>query len=622
MELLLLYYIYLPLAAFFTSLCIPAKKEKIISTIAIGTMVLHLAGILGFIVLWASNGFTTVDLKHVVLFKADHFEFFVNFYFDGITAVYALVGAVIMTLVTIFSRFYMHRDEGFKRFFNTLLFFYLGYSLVIFSGNFETLFIGWEILGITSFLLIAFYRDRYLPVKNALKVISLYRVGDVCLILAMWMAHHLFQKNVTFTEMNDATFMQPFLQGDYGGLVFIAIMILTAAAAKSAQLPFSSWLPRAMEGPTTSSAIFYGSLSVHLGIFLLLRTYPLWHEIFLIKLLIILMGASTSILASGIAKVQSTVKTQIAYSSITQIGIICIEVALGFHVLALVHFTGNAFLRTYQLLVSPSVLSYLIHDQFYNFTPRTHLTNNSFFTKIKNTVYILSLKEWNLDAMLYHFVWSPFKWLGKKLFFLDTLSSRLAGGILLAGGLAVLWTGTSISPAIYQSLPVIYAVIALMIIIKAFSERGDALRAWTYIFASQLFVMLSVSLNEQVAADQVIFYFSGIVTCFVAGYFCLRQLKKIDNDILLDRFHGYGYEQPGISFVFLVSCLGLLGFPFTPTFIGIDLLFTHLHTDQVFLVVCITIGFLVIELSVLRIYARIFLGQHKKVYHPVAYRSS
>lgn len=125
--------------------------------------------------------------------------------------------------------------------------------------------------------------------------------------------------------------------------ILISIMLLIAAAAKSAQLPFSSWLPRAMEGPTTSSAIFYGSLSVHIGVFVLLRTYPFWENIAIIKIGVVLIGLFTSIIATSIALVQSSVKTQIAYSSIAQIGIMFIEVALGFHNLALLHFAGNAF---------------------------------------------------------------------------------------------------------------------------------------------------------------------------------------------------------------------------------------------------------------------------------------
>jgi NADH-quinone oxidoreductase subunit L len=177
----------------------------------------------------------------------------------------------------------MHRDEGYKRFFNTLLFFYLGYNFVIFSGNFETLFIGWEILGITSFLLISFYRDRYLPVKNGLKVISLYRLGDVCLIVAMWMAHHIFHKNITFHELQTVGFLTDLLLEHPTYIQTMCLLIVVAVSIKSAQLPFSSWLARAMEGPTVSSAIFYGSLVCSSWNFLLIRSSPLWESNMIIK---------------------------------------------------------------------------------------------------------------------------------------------------------------------------------------------------------------------------------------------------------------------------------------------------------------------------------------------------
>jgi NADH:ubiquinone oxidoreductase subunit 5 (subunit L)/multisubunit Na+/H+ antiporter MnhA subunit len=139
------------------------------------------------------------------------------------------------------------------------------------SGNFETLFLGWELLGISSFLLISFYRTRYLPVKNAIKVFSIYRIGDVGIVLAVWLSHHLWHENITFNKLLNDSLVHEHLQNHSSVGVLISLMILVSAAAKSAQFPFSSWLPRAMEGPTPSSAIFYGSLSVHIGVFLLLR---------------------------------------------------------------------------------------------------------------------------------------------------------------------------------------------------------------------------------------------------------------------------------------------------------------------------------------------------------------
>src|SRR5687768_5181836 len=377
MSQLLQYFILLPLFGFLLSLLLPKKNERLISGLTLATVVIYLLGFLSFLVYWLSNDYPILDRKHIVFFKEGNIEIFIDFYFDRITAVYAFVGALITWMVVIFSRFYIHRDHGFKRFFATIVLFFLGYNLVIFSGNFETLFVGWEILGICSLLLIAFYRDRYLPVRNGLKVISFYRLSDGCLLLAMWMSHHLWHENITFSKLNNQTLILNAIEQHYSLVIFIAIMILVAAAIKSAQLPFSSWLPRAMEGPTTSSAIFYGSLSVHLGAFILLRTYPFWQDLLVIKFFVVGIGLTTAIVAAGIAKVQSTVKTQIAYSSASQIGLIFTEIALGFHLLALVHFAGNAFLRSYQLLVSPSVLSYLVHDQVFNFKPRIETKEDS-----------------------------------------------------------------------------------------------------------------------------------------------------------------------------------------------------------------------------------------------------
>jgi NADH:ubiquinone oxidoreductase subunit 5 (subunit L)/multisubunit Na+/H+ antiporter MnhA subunit len=172
----------------------------------------------------------------------------------------------------------------------------------------------------------------------------------------------------------------------------IAMMILLTAAAKSAQLPFSSWLPRAMEGPTPSSAIFYGSLAVHIGVFLLLRTSHFWESQIVVRWIIGILGLVTAVMAYGMARVQASIKSQIAYSSIAQIGLIFMEIAAGLEVFALIHIAGNAFLRTYQLLVSPSVVSYKIREQFYNFIPRHKTIEDSLPKKIENSLYLLSLK--------------------------------------------------------------------------------------------------------------------------------------------------------------------------------------------------------------------------------------
>ncbi|MEN9363082.1 MAG: hypothetical protein RI903_390 [Bacteroidota bacterium] len=412
-------FIWIPVIGFLVSLILPKKNETLISTTAFGTLGIQLASAIIFVVTWLFQGAEPMQVNDIILFKNKEYVFQIDFLLDYISAVYLLVGALLTFMVTLYSRYYLHREAGYKRFFNTTLFFYVGYCITTLSGNLETLFIGWEILGISSFLLISFYRERYLPVKNAVKVFSIYRIGDVGIILAMWASHHLWGQNITFSQLNNAELVHEHLMTHSAIGVFISAMFLLSASAKSAQMPFSSWLPRAMEGPTPSSAIFYGSLSVHIGVFLLLRTFPFWEFQTSVRVAIALLGLITMFIATGIARVQSSVKSQIAYASIAQIGIIFIEVSLGFEKLALFHFAGNAFLRTYQLLVSPSVVSYLIREQFYSFVPRLQTLEDRFPKKLQYSIYLLCLKEWNLDSMMYQYLWNPIKWIGNKITFLN-----------------------------------------------------------------------------------------------------------------------------------------------------------------------------------------------------------
>ncbi len=615
---LLILFIAIPMLAFFITLLWQNKNERAIARIVQFAKVSNIFIAMSFFVWWLLNGLEPISHKLLTLYQTDNFVFAINLYYDEITAVFSIVGAFLFFLVATFSKYYMHRDEGFKRFFNTILLFATAYNFIILAGNFETLFIGWEIKGICSFILIAFYRNRYLPVKNAFKAVSYYRISDVALMLSMWMMHHLTHQNITFPQLGEAKDIAT-ATGQTGMAIFIVCMLILPAAIKSAQFPFTTWLPRAMEGPTASSAIFYGSLSVHIGVFLLLRTHPFWEDMLWAKITDIIIGALTAIIATMIARVQPTVKTQIAYSSAAQIGLMFIEVALGFHWLVLIHFAGNAFLRTYQLLVSPSVLNYLVHHQFFHYTS----PKQKVISKIKASVYMLGIKEWNLDSMMFTYLWSPFKWLGKKLQFLQ---SRVSMGILIITGLALLILGITnqnILPSSGGALSIILMSIALAVILFAFSYRQSALKAWIYLITAHLFIIAAVLFNTpHVNLIEIIFYASGVLLAFLLGYYCLQKIKGIDNDISLNQFHGYVYEQNTTGFLFMISAMGMLGFPLTAAFIGIDVMFTYVHSNQVALIIIMALCLIFIELSAFRILLRIFLGPHKKLNHPVAFRSS
>jgi NADH-quinone oxidoreductase subunit L len=611
-------FIIVPLLAFLASLFWQNRQERPIARIVLITKAFFIIATVVYAMLWFIDGSIPVNRRLVTLYETDHFVFAIQFYYDLITLVYSIVGAILFFLVSTFSRYYMHRDEGYKRFFNTILFFALGYNLIIFSGNFETLFIGWEIIGLSSFLLIAFYRNRYLPVKNAFKTISNYRISDVALILAMWMMHHLTHQNVNFTQLAEAKSIA--IQDDQSSMgIFIVIMVILAAAVKSAQVPFSSWLPRAMEGPTTSSAIFYGSLSVHIGVFLLLRTYPFWQDMLWAKIAIILIGALTGIIATLIARVQPTVKTQIAYSSAAQIGIIFIEVALGWHVLALIHFTGNAFLRTYQLLVSPSVLNYLVHNQYFHYHP----PREKEITGAEAAVYMLGIKEWNLDSFMHQYLWSPFKWIGTQLQFLRSQSIAIIFMLIGMAALAVSFIQPEFVSNGTEIISAVLLALALALILFAFSFRGSALKAWSYLLLSHLFILAAIGINaSHIDFIEIVFYATGIAAAFVLGLYCLSKTKGIDNDVELNHYHGYVYEDKLTALLFLVAAIGMLGFPVTAAFIGIDVFFTYIEHGQFLLITLLALCFIFIELAAIRIFLRIFLGQHKKLNHPIAFRSS
>ncbi len=622
MDFFLPFFILLPLLGFIISMLIPASKEDFISWGAFSTVGLHLLGITLFCGVWLFKNHPTLNLKELMVYETDDYSFFIDFYFDKITATYMMVGAILTFLVTIYSRYYMHRESGYKRFFNTILFFYLGYTIAVFSGNIETLFIGWEILGISSFLLIAFYRDRYLPVKNAVKVFSIYRVGDIGLILAMWMSHHLWHENITFLKLNNYELVNTQLQSHTWIGVMISLAILISAAAKSAQFPFSSWLPRAMEGPTPSSAIFYGSLSVHLGVFILLRTFPFWEHQLSVRIIIALLGLVTSAMAAGIARVQSSVKSQIAYASISQIGLIFIEVAAGFETLALFHFAGNAFLRTYQLLVSPSVVSYLIREQFYNFKPRAETIEDSLPKKIEYSFYLLCLKEWNLDSLMYRYLWNPLKWLGRRLDFL-TLNRVLYFGIpAYLAGLFIVYNQELLPESIEHLFPYLFSSFALIMVLKAFAERKQARMSWLLVVMNHFWIALAIAFNEQFSFTEIHIYLIGVAVAGVLGFMCLRWLREHEGSIDLDQFHGHSYLHPKFALIFLVACLGVSGFPITPSFVGEDLIFTHIHEDQPVLATIVSLSFIIDGLSIIRIYARVFLGPHVKSIYEMAYRSS
>ena len=213
-----------------------------------------------------------IELGDWVITPHYHLKF--EFVLDVLSLSYVILTLVLCATIGAFSTRYLHRERGYQRFFVLFGVFLLGMVTASLSDTVETLFAGWELVGLSSVLLIAFFQERPSPPRNGLRVWCVYRFCDVALLLAAILMHELNGAGDFDHLVGEAAWPahDPLLVGPH--FTVLGVLFVIAAAGKSALVPFSGWLPRAMEGPTPSSAVFYGALSVHLGAFLLLRVSP------------------------------------------------------------------------------------------------------------------------------------------------------------------------------------------------------------------------------------------------------------------------------------------------------------------------------------------------------------
>ncbi len=610
LEQLLISLVIIPFIGLAGCIFTPRKWERAIFSVAIAAMLLEMVLLLLLGYQWFTGGVSPVFASAGSLYAGYHYTFSLDFYFDTLAAVFLGTATVMAILIFIFSKNYMHREPGFKRFYYTLFLFFVGLALAILAGNFEVLFVGWEFIGMSSVLLIAFYRDRFLPARNALKVFSVYRIADAFLLAAIWYAHHIFDKSVNFSELS------VIVAGHGNQLVLLGLLLLAAGLIKSAGFPFSYWLARAMEGPSTSSAIFYGAMAVHMGLFLLLRTYPLWQGGFWLRIMIAVLGLVAAVVASSIARVQSSIKTQIAYASITQIGIMFIELAAGLRWLVLFHFVSNASLRTYQLLISPSVMSYLVHDQFFYFVPPPQRIKNTLLGKLRATFYILGVKEWNMNTAVSHYLWKPLKSIGRALAFLDRPLVQILA-------LAVFFVTAIIAGlATTSAISVAAIVIGIAFYIRAYATKNSARTCWNLIMLGHLFVGLFLALAVDRSWNYLVVYGTGIVAAFIAGHVCLWYLEEKGETISLSDYRGVMYAFKKLGHVFFVVCLLFMVFPISPSFLAQDILVSLIPGSHAFQIALFCLSYLLAGVSVMRLYTKLFFGPYTTSDHEIAYKSS
>lgn len=390
----------------------PNPLERVISRATFGCIVIGLVASL-LIALgmgWDSRQELLLDLGHWIQIKDQAFHFHLTFIFDRLSVPFLLLVYLLCGIVGAFTSQYLHRESGFQRFFMLYSLFLLGMVVSCLAGSIEVLFFGWELVGLSSALLVGFFHERPAPAINGLRVWTVYRFADAAFLMAAVLLHHAAGKGDFHLMSHGAAWPNATSVLLTHQTLAAGLLLLVAVAGKSALIPFSGWLPRAMEGPTASSAIFYGALSVHLGVYLLLRISPLIGSSWPLSVLVVGLGLATALYANLVERVQADIKSSLAFASLTQVGLIVVEVGLGWYYLALLHMLGHATLRTLQLLRAPS----LLQDYFKLETalgrrvsishPPTRLDH---YPRLRSRVYRWSLHRGYLDSLLDDYLVAP-----------------------------------------------------------------------------------------------------------------------------------------------------------------------------------------------------------------------
>jgi NADH-quinone oxidoreductase subunit L len=378
-------------------------SEPAVYRACLAGLVLSLAG---SVLAVFAHGFGTpaVELSFGNWIHIGDYEIPALLYVDSLALVFSLLGGIMTLLVARFSQTYLHKEAGYARFFVLLGFFAAGTQLVSFAGALDVFFAGWEIIGICSALFIGYFYEREEPVRSAVRAFATYRICDAGFLVAIVAVHELIgTTSISGLQGAEA------LAG--GTVTLIALMLLLAAFGKSAQLPFSSWLPRAMEGPTPSSALFYGSVSIHVGLYLLLRTAPILEAAPIARAVGISVGILTAIYAAAIARTHTDAKGALAHATLAQTGLILAEICLGFTTFALIHLVCHALLRSYQYLKAPNTLA---DTHVFGHREHAHGAPSGFY----RWFYAQALHRFRLDDRMDALV-SPVQWLGERLARLD-----------------------------------------------------------------------------------------------------------------------------------------------------------------------------------------------------------
>ena len=295
--------------------------------------------------------------------EAGSFRVPINLLIDPLSSVMMLVVTGISALIHVYSIGYMAHDADKVRFFSYLNLFVFFMLLLVMGGSLPLLFVGWEGVGLCSYLLIGFWYRKDSASAAGLKAFVVNRIGDAGLILGMIFIFHAFGSLDLVDIADNAGGLAPEALGQWGPVTIACLLLFVGATGKSAQIPLHVWLPDAMEGPTPVSALIHAATMVTAGVYLVARLGPLFHQSQTAMLVVAVTGAVTALVAGTIAIVQTDIKRVLAYSTVSQLGYMFLAAGMGAFGVAVFHLYTHAFFKALLFLGSGSVIHAMSGEQ-------------------------------------------------------------------------------------------------------------------------------------------------------------------------------------------------------------------------------------------------------------------
>ena len=333
--------------------------KALVSTIAIVFTAAPLV-----MVLRVYDSFSALSLpyieRHTSWIATSTFHADFAFALDQLTLVMLLVVTGVGFLIHIYSVGYMAHEEGYWRFFAYLNLFMAFMLTLVLAENFLLMFVGWEGVGLASYLLVGFYFKKHSAAKAGLKAFVVNRVGDFGFLLAMFLLVIHFG-TLSFSEVASQIAQHPEWQS--GFLTAIALLLVLGATGKSAQIPLYIWLPDAMEGPTPVSALIHAATMVTAGIYMVVRTHAIFDRAPLALTVVAIIGAATAFFAATVGILQTDIKRVLAYSTISQLGYMFLACGAAAYSAAIFHLVTHGFFKALLFLAAGSVIHAVSGEQ-------------------------------------------------------------------------------------------------------------------------------------------------------------------------------------------------------------------------------------------------------------------